>query len=768
MLHYKIDSPVIVFNHPEYGERLLFQQGETNPRNELGKNGVTLHSSSLAPLFYNVIAIEAAQILENGEKENKLFYVNRSSLVKYLRADANKDDLDAVLVNKLKAKLWKTDLNQPSLEEKFKQSAAGEHLRHAGQHNQRVINHWSDPISDFFKGSFFSWLYQLTIRSIDLIKGRFLFFGTEQQILETGEILAKKRFHEAYEHVPAYKEHLTTFNGMNVAKTTFSDLPLTTKKNYISPQAHDADTHLHGKYPPVYKTDTSTGTTGPATVWVRGEAELDTVKKSLALAAKLHYGDRRISYINAFALGPWATGLTSYELMRETGSVFAVGPNKEKILAELLRISKDDKHQLGLEVEKYAQKNSWTLNGKKLVVLIVDAAIKAVLKDRNLALEDALKMQMANPALNQTQNDFINHHKSSIKAIANTINKERALMVIAGYPPFLKDLADYAKKSGHSLDEFSVIGVVGGQAISEAMRDVLKKDGFTQIYSSYGASDLDINLGVETEDEMIVRQAIEKNPGLARELYGENKGLPMVFHYDTWNYHVECLDGSEEKPENKDSLVFTTTRNDRSSPRVRYDLGDKGRLYAASDVQALLAKYGIFHKPRINLPLMFVWGRESTVVYNGSNLAFTELERAIADLDIQGEVLKKAFYTYSDKEGREKLEILIELNDGFEMFSEMDASNYSHDLIAKLATLNQDFRYQLESLDDGTELPVVRFFTRGNSPISEPDGHRKQVLVFQKENLPENYQFPESEEQHKAVTIMMDRSIIKSQIQLEI
>ncbi len=769
MRHFKINSPVIVFNHPEYGDRLLFQQGESNPRNELGKNGVTLHTSPLAPLFYKIIAIEATQILENGQEEIQTFWVNRSSLVKYLGDNANKGDTDAVLMHKLQTKLWKSDLNQPNRDEKAQQSEAGEKLRHAGQHNQRVINHWSDPISDFFKGSFFSWLYQLTIRSINLIKARFLFFGTEQQILETGEILAKKRFHEAYENVPAYKKHLETFNRMDVADATFSKVPLTTKANYIKPQKHDADTHLQGKYPKNYKTDTSTGTTGPATVWVRGEPELDTVKKSLELAAKLHYSDRRLNYINAFALGPWATGLTSYELMRQTGSVFAVGPDKEKILDELLRIAKDDKHQLELEVDKYAQTNAWSDRAKGFVVKFVDSAIKRALKNRNLQFEDALKIEMDNPALNSVQKKFLIHFKSSIKEIGNTMNKERALMVIAGYPPFLKDLADYVKLKGHNMADFAAIGVVGGQAISEAMRDLLKKDGFTQIYSSYGASDLDINLGVETEDEMVVRQAIEKNPGLARELYGENKGLPMVFHYDTWNYHVECLDDSEETPEDKDSLVFTTTRDDRSSPRIRYNLGDKGRLYAASDVQALLAKYGIFHKPRINLPLMFVWGRDSTVVFNGANLAFTELERAITDLNVNGEILKKAFYTYQDEvDGREKLEILLELNDGLKI-RDLNCREFAHDLHAKLASLNQDFRYQLENLDVGTDLPVVRFFARGTSPISEADGHRKQVLVFNKNNLPANYSFPEKQNRnHQAVAISMDRSIVNANNNLDI
>lgn len=46
-------------------------------------------------------------------------------------------------------------------------------------------------------------------------------------------------------------------------------------------------------------------------------------------------------------------------------------------------------------------------------------------------------------------------------------------------------------------------------------------------------------------------------------------------------------------------MINTCTRNDRSSPRIRYDLGDKGRIYASSDVQAVLAKYGVQRQLRL-------------------------------------------------------------------------------------------------------------------------------------------------------------------------
>ncbi|USQ14624.1 hypothetical protein J2N86_04745 [Legionella lytica] len=735
---YKLDSPVVLFNHHEYGQRLLFKNGITNPRDVLGKNGVTFHSS-FASLFYKTIKFQAEVVNELGAYELREFRINRNSLIKYLGEEAHKDLQDDALSAALNRQLWASDSND-DMEQKKRQIKAGtEGLRHAGRYNQRLVDSWSNRFSDFFKGSFLSWLYQKTIVSTKLINIRFLFLGKEAEILEAGEVLAKKRFHEAYKEVPAYKNHLVRFNGTPTSETEFRQIPETTKDNYIKFQQNDSDTHLRGKYPVAHKTDTSTGTTGKATEWVRGEQELETVKKSLQLAARIQFGARRLSYINAFALGPWATGLTTYELMRETGSVFATGPDKDKILDKLVSNARYERHQLELAVDAFMRKHpSLMEEDKQGIITLIETTLKAMLKKRTSTFTE--EFDLAVSQLEGGAQLIIRRYRSEIKAIADALNKEKNQMIIAGYPPFLKDLTAYAQEKGYNFDEFSVIGIVGGQAISEAMRDQLINHGFNQIYSSYGASDLDINLGVETEYEISVRKAIETNPGLARELYGENKGLPMVFHYDPMNYHVEC--------DNEDNLLFTCTRDDRSSPRIRYNLGDKGRVYASSDIQALLAKYGMFQKPKTNLPLMFVWGRDSTVVFNGANLAFTELERAVTtDEQLEQIVLKKAFYSYQDETGADKLEIWLELNEDEELPNESQQKEYAHSLLNKLVSLNQDFRYQVDQLDEDTPLPLVRFFKRNQSPISEAGGHRKQVLIFQKNvNLPEDYQFPDAEQ----------------------
>lgn len=757
-MSFQLKSPVVLFKHSEYGTRLLFKQGVVNPRDKLGKNGVTIHNW-FTSLFYRTIAIEAKLIDEQGKEKNQVFNVNRNSLIEYLGKDVSAAKSDEELIKILESKLWKGDSNSSADKQQLAQQikAGSEGLRHAGRHNQRFMNGFYARTVDYLKGSFLGWLYQKTIGGLNRIKLRFLFVGNEESILEAGEILAKERFHDAYQTVPAYKTHIVTHNGQNVTNSAFrfSDVAITDKDKYIKPQQHDSATHRFGKYPERSKRDTSTGTKGKPTPWVRSEEEISTVKKSLKLAAKIQFGERRLSYINAFALGPWATGLTTYELMRETGDVFATGPDKEKILDQLVDIAKEERRQLEVAVDELKQRNSKISDeDRNLIVTLIENSLKAVLKNRDLSLKDELSRQfMQNEG---RAKELMKLHGGRLLAIAERLNRERQQVIIAGYPPFLKDLTDYVLQKGHKMSDFSVIGVVGGQAISEAMRDQLIKHGFNNIYSSYGASDLDINLGVEADDEIFIRKAIEKNPGLARELYGENKGLPMVFHYDPMNYHVEVGEAGELT----DELIYTAARTDRHSPRVRYVLGDKGRVYVPSDVQALLAKYGIFHKFKTNLPLMFVWGRDSTVVFNGANLAFTELERAITDEPtLESIVLKKAFYAYHDEQGVEKLEIWLELNDGKAMPDQEHAKEHATYLLSKLSELNQDFRYQLESLDMGTALPVVRFFKRGESPISEAGGHRKQVLIFNEKDLAANYEYPE-EGKCLGVTISMSDEIL--------
>jgi hypothetical protein len=140
------------------------------------------------------------------------------------------------------------------------------------------------------------------------------------------------------------------------------------------------------------------------------------------------------------------------------------------------------------------------------------------------------------------------------------------------------------------------------------------------------------------------------------------------------------------------------------------------------------------------------------VTYRGSKVSFTDLERAVTTIDKDNVCAKRAFFSSHDDQGREQFEIWVELKEGIEIVSREKCEKYLAMILLNMAKLNQDFKYHLDINDDAA-LPKLRAFTHGMSPISDPGGHRKQVLVFKNTNLPKNYRHPDNPAQMVEVAI---------------
>lgn len=710
-----------VLSSNEYGNRLIIKKGPLNPRDKLGKFGITTHNW-FTSLFYETINIKFTTGFDSkGKPITKTFRLNRNSLIKYVRAADPQSTINAQSSQKRILQNFKKILKSGS-------PTDGSVLRHAGKHNKIELFNTFTAIHDRNRANFYSWLYQKTIGRLSTLKLRFLFVNTEKDYAEVGQLLAKRRFDEASKTVPGYVDHLEKSTS-GIAIRRFGDVPVTSKANYIKVnEKKDHRVHRHGEYPDRAKIDTSTGTTGKPTVWRRSPKEVKIVKKSLRLAAEIEYGARKLFYINAFALGPWATGMTGYEVMRETGSVFASGADMEMIIDQLENHYRYEQDRINTVIDQFLQTHVVAKKRDlyKQHLLTIFNSILPQLVDRKSI---DLTAEIHKLAVEAGVSTFVNLHIETLTSALKELDKKQNKIVLAGYPPFLKSLVDYAKEK-HKIDfsKYHADAVVGGQSISEALRDNLIKAGFSLISSSYGASDLDINIGVETDFERGLRRALENNPALREELFGKNRTLPMVFHYDPLNYHIECDDNDE--------LIFTCLRSDRSSPRVRYDLGDKGRVFAASDIQAMLLKHGITDlKPKINLPLLFVWGRDNAIAYEGCKVSFDDLERGITKIDKDQVCVKRAFYEYHDKDGSDKVEIWVELADGVAIPEKETAQHFLYNLLIEMGRINQDFRSHIGDAKKLAALPTLRFFKKGESPISDAAGHRKQVLVFNEKNL---------------------------------
>ena len=255
--------------------------------------------------------------------------------------------------------------------------------------------------------------------------------------------------------------------------------------------------------------------------------------------------------------------------------------------------------------------------------------------------------------------------------------------LVFGYPPFIKSFVDATTLdlSAHHLDL-----VVGGEGMSEALRDYLLRH-FRTVVSSYGASDLEINLGVETEWTIALRKRCAADPALSTALFGRETP-PMIFQYNGLDYRVESLENGE--------LVFTILRARSAAPKVRYNLRDLGgawtfralaRELAARGVESerLAARFGHF-------PVLYVYGRaDLTVAFFGAKISPTDLEAVVlGHPELAKAVRSFQFESFEDERVDRRLAIHLELTPDAAA-TELDA-DLPGVFYRGLARCNQDFR----------------------------------------------------------------------------
>ena len=102
-----------------------------------------------------------------------------------------------------------------------------------------------------------------------------------------------------------------------------------------------------------------------------------------------------------------------------------------------------------------------------------------------------------NVSLSLTPSSILKSTGPNIDKIVNTMIEfgPQYRYIVMGYPPFLKCLADDRRID---WSRFVVDAGYGGEGISESMRAYLLRV-FRRVIGSYGASDLAVNMAIETE-----------------------------------------------------------------------------------------------------------------------------------------------------------------------------------------------------------------------------------------------------------------------------
>jgi phenylacetate-CoA ligase len=147
----------------------------------------------------------------------------------------------------------------------------------------------------------------------------------------------------AHEHAkrtcPAYRDFMAKHPGAKVKLRGFtpdmSAIPAMDKKNYILSYSIE-ERCVGGKLPMRGAViDESSGTSGNPNNWVRGPEERQHVARMLQIAMHHMLGSKPRLFINAFALGPWATGMCVSSAVVDVCLLKSTGPEISKIINTL-------------------------------------------------------------------------------------------------------------------------------------------------------------------------------------------------------------------------------------------------------------------------------------------------------------------------------------------------------------------------------------------------------------------------------------------------
>ena len=168
---------------------------------------------------------------------------------------------------------------------------------------------------------------------------RFLRPGLEPVLWRIGTWRLWMAVEHARKHVPAYRRLLSEHGNPHVRTRglvpDFSALPITDKENYVL-RFSTEERCRHGHIPRRgVVIDESSGTSGAPNNWVRGPEERADVRKILQLDLRQAFGPQPLFVVNAFALGPWATGMAVSMATVDVAILKSVGPDVRKIEATL-------------------------------------------------------------------------------------------------------------------------------------------------------------------------------------------------------------------------------------------------------------------------------------------------------------------------------------------------------------------------------------------------------------------------------------------------
>lgn len=335
--------------------------------------------------------------------------------------------------------------------------------------------------------------------------------------------------------------------------------------------------------------------------------------------------------------------------------------------------------------------------------------------------------------------EFLNERGVSLSLITPGVNKKEIFnalrelsplydqTILAGYPPFVKDIVDEAEEEGIDLKKINLKLLFAAEAFTESFRDyVARKAGIRNVHNEtlniYGTADIGA-MAFESPTSILIRRLVLANSELAQKVFGKIRRTPTLAQYNPHFIHFEAPSGD----------IVLTGKNEVSL--VRYAVGDHGGVFSFTELNTLLKTAGInlvkeARKAGVKLeelPFVYVYERSdfSTTLY-GLQIYPEVIREVLLEKRFQGALTGKfTMLTAYDKKKNQQLEIHIEEKRGCSV-RKSDIQLLRKAIVEALRARNSEFR-ELSDFLGKRAYPKLFFWPLGHPAHFQAGAKQKWV-----------------------------------------
>ena len=315
-----------------------------------------------------------------------------------------------------------------------------------------------------------------------------------------------------------------------------------------------------------------------------------------------------------------------------------------------------------------------------------------------------------------------------ILSVISATGKFYDQIIIAGYPPFVKDVIEAGRERNIGWEKLHIRFLFAAESFSEDWRTHMHEavGARTGIFTSlniYGTADA-LVVAHETPLSILIRRMGTENRNLHRKLFGNDLRVPTCTQYNPAQRYFE------ELPDSK--LIFSASGG---IPLVRYDIGDTGNILHLPDITRLFESEGVHLAKEARkvgiaahtwkLPFITIYGRDKMTTSLYGLKIYPEHVRGALDTKLGNQYVTGRFVmsTKTDSRKNQFLEIHIELRPKVRN-NAIVANHIQKKLLEHLRTVNSEYRRLHEAIGVRA-VPKIRLHAHQSSSLFDRKGKQK-------------------------------------------